>query len=53
MLLESADLRTWKPTVVLNTRHDDRDLVSYYDGELYEPGVPKRSDIKLATIQLR
>ena len=32
---------------------DGRVLVSYYDGELYEPGVPKRSDIKLATIQLR
>ena len=32
---------------------DDRTLVMcYYDGEPYEPGVPKRSDIKLATVSV-
>ena len=31
---------------------DSRFLLSYYDGELYEKGVPKRSDIKLAEIRL-
>ena len=29
---------------------DGRLLICYYDGEAYEPGVPKRSDIKLATV---
>jgi len=32
---------------------DGRVLVSYYDGELYESGVPKRSDVKLATLRVR
>ena len=32
---------------------DDRTLVMcYYDGEPYERGVPKRSDIKLATVSV-
>jgi hypothetical protein len=31
---------------------DARFLLSYYDGELYEKGVPKRSDIKLAEIHI-
>ena len=32
---------------------DDRTLVMcYYDAEPYEPGVPKRSDIKLATVSV-
>ena len=29
---------------------DDRVLISYYDGEPYQPDVPQRSDIMLATI---
>ena len=32
---------------------DDRALVSYYDGQMYEEGVPKQSDIMLATIEVR
>jgi hypothetical protein len=31
---------------------DERLLVCYYDGEVYEPGVPKHSDIKLATLSI-
>ena len=32
---------------------DDRTLVMcHYDGEPYERGVPKRSDIKLATVSV-
>jgi len=29
-----------------------RVLMSYYDGEMYEPGVPKQSDIRLARLTL-
>ena len=32
---------------------DDRTLViCYYDGEPYQRGAPKRSDIKLATVSV-
>ena len=32
---------------------DERQLVMcYYDGEAYQPGVPRRSDIKLATVSV-
>ena len=31
---------------------DERFLLSFYDGELYEKGVPKRSDVKLAEIRI-
>ncbi|MAE76441.1 MAG: hypothetical protein CMJ85_06210 [Planctomycetes bacterium] len=31
---------------------DGRLLICYYDGEAYEPGVPKRSDIRLATVMV-
>jgi hypothetical protein len=31
---------------------ENRFLVSYYDGQLYEKGVPKRSDIKLAQVRI-
>ena len=32
--------------------NDKRLLVCYYDGEAYERGAPKRSDIKLATVSV-
>ena len=31
---------------------DERVLMVYYDGDAYEPGIPKRSDIRMATLRI-